>query len=199
MFNDDVQGTGAVILGGFSTAVKASGVDVRDHRAIFLGAGSAGVGVAKQLVEFFMKEGLTEDEARRKFWFVDSNGLVTNDRGDKLADHKIYFSRDDNNGQQFNIPKFKIFCLALHIDHRLTSVGHPQSNGEVEVTNRTILQDLKAKLGQAKGLSAEEFHSVLWTYQTTPRISIKEMPFNLAFRTEVVIPVEINLPMIRVK
>ena len=73
MFNDDVQGTGAVILGGFSTAVKASGVDVKDHRAIFLGAGSAGVGVAKQLVEFFIKEGLTEDEARRKFWFVDSN------------------------------------------------------------------------------------------------------------------------------
>ena len=77
MFNDDVQGTGAVILGGFSTAVKASGVDVKDHRAIFLGAGSAGVGVAKQLVEFFIKEGLTEDEARRKFWFVDSNVRLT--------------------------------------------------------------------------------------------------------------------------
>jgi len=110
MFNDDVQGTGAVILGGFSTAVKASGVDVKDHRAIFLGAGSAGVGVAKQLVEFFIKEGLTEDEARRKFWFVDSNGLVTLDRGDKLAEHKVYFARDDNNGQQFQ-------SLARLIDH----------------------------------------------------------------------------------
>jgi len=65
------------IASGFSTAVKASGVDVKDHRAIFLGAGSAGVGVAKQLVEFFIKEGLTEDEARRKFWFVDSNVRLT--------------------------------------------------------------------------------------------------------------------------
>jgi malate dehydrogenase (oxaloacetate-decarboxylating)(NADP+) len=73
MFNDDVQGTGAVILGGFSTAVKASGTSIKDHRAIFLGAGSAGTGVAKQLVQFFIKEGLSEDEARRKFWFVDSN------------------------------------------------------------------------------------------------------------------------------
>ncbi|KAF2268550.1 hypothetical protein CC78DRAFT_540819 [Lojkania enalia] len=101
MFNDDVQGTGAVIVGGFINAVKASGVPAKDHRAIFLGAGSAGVGVAKQIVEFFMKEGLTEEEARRKFWFVDSNGLVTLDRGDKLAEHKVYFARDDNNGRQY--------------------------------------------------------------------------------------------------
>lgn len=101
MFNDDVQGTGAVIAAGFINAVKASGVPPAGHKAIFLGAGSAGVGVAKQLVEYFMKEGLTEDEARRKFWFVDSNGLVTSDRGDKLADHKVYFARDDNEGKQF--------------------------------------------------------------------------------------------------
>jgi malate dehydrogenase (oxaloacetate-decarboxylating)(NADP+) len=110
MFNDDVQGTGAVILGGFSTAIKASGVDIKDHRAIFLGAGSAGVGVAKQLVQFFIKEGLSEDDARRKFYFVDSKGLVTLDRGDKLADHKTYFARDDNEGQQFE-------SLAKLIDH----------------------------------------------------------------------------------
>ena len=101
MFNDDVQGTGAVIVGGFINAVKASGLRAQEHRAIFLGAGSAGVGVAKQIVEFFIKEGLTEEEARRKFWFVDSNGLVTLDRGDKLADHKVYFARDDNNGRQY--------------------------------------------------------------------------------------------------
>ncbi|KAF1816300.1 hypothetical protein P152DRAFT_428263 [Eremomyces bilateralis CBS 781.70] len=100
MFNDDVQGTGAVIVGGFINAVKAAGIPIRDHRAVFLGAGSAGVGVAKQIVEFFMKEGLTEDEARQKFWFVDSNGLVTSDRGDKLADHKVYFQRTDNSGKQ---------------------------------------------------------------------------------------------------
>ncbi|KAF2147389.1 uncharacterized protein K452DRAFT_304236 [Aplosporella prunicola CBS 121167] len=99
-FNDDIQGTGAVILAGFINAVKSAGIPLKDHRAVFLGAGSAGVGVAKQIVEYFIKEGLTEDEARRKFWFIDSRGLVTNDRGDKLADHKVYFSRDDNEGKQ---------------------------------------------------------------------------------------------------
>ncbi|KAF2770394.1 hypothetical protein EJ03DRAFT_270624 [Teratosphaeria nubilosa] len=102
MFNDDIQGTGAVILGGFINAVKQSGVAPADQRAVFLGAGSAGVGVAKQLTEFFMKEGLSEDQARKRFWLVDSQGLVTNDRpGKPLAEHKLYFARDDNNGQQF--------------------------------------------------------------------------------------------------
>lgn len=72
MFNDDVQGTGAVIVGGFINAVNASGIAAKDHRAVFLGAGSAGVGVAKQIVEYFIKEGLTEEQAKRKFWLVDS-------------------------------------------------------------------------------------------------------------------------------
>ncbi|MCJ1424727.1 hypothetical protein MMC29_002615 [Sticta canariensis] len=100
-FNDDIQGTGAVILAGMISAVKRSGVPVSDQRAVFFGAGSAGVGVAKQIVEFFTREGLTEDEARRCFWLVDTKGLITNDRGDKLADHKVYFSRDDNDGKQY--------------------------------------------------------------------------------------------------
>jgi len=123
MFNDDVQGTGAVIVGGFINAVKASGVPVKDHKAIFLGAGSAGVGVAKQIVEFFMKEGLTEEEARRKFWFVDSNGLVTLDRGDKLADHKVYFAREDNNGRQFQSLGRLIDCVQPTILMGLSTIG----------------------------------------------------------------------------
>lgn len=72
----------------------------KDQRAVFLGAGSAGVGVAKQIVDFFVREGLTEDEARACFYLVDTKGLVTSDRGDRLAAHKVYFARNDNNGQQ---------------------------------------------------------------------------------------------------
>jgi len=72
MFNDDVQGTGAVVLAGIINALKVTGVPIKDQRAVFLGAGSAGTGVAKQIVEYFAKQGLTEDEARRCFWFVDT-------------------------------------------------------------------------------------------------------------------------------
>ncbi|KPI45307.1 NADP-dependent malic enzyme [Cyphellophora attinorum] len=101
MFNDDIQGTGAVIMAGIITAVRLSGLSVRDHRAVFFGAGSAAVGVAKQIVQYFMAQGLSEDEARGLFWLVDRHGLVTKDRGDDLPDHKRYFARDDNGGQQF--------------------------------------------------------------------------------------------------
>ncbi|KAL8670867.1 MAG: hypothetical protein Q9168_004614 [Polycauliona sp. 1 TL-2023] len=109
-FNDDIQGTGAVVLAGIINAVKKSGVPVKDQRAVFMGAGSAGVGVAKQIVQFFMQEGLTERQARECFWLVDTKGLVTNDRGDKLAEHKVYFSRDDNAGKQYK-------NLAEVVDH----------------------------------------------------------------------------------
>jgi malate dehydrogenase (oxaloacetate-decarboxylating)(NADP+) len=88
-------------MGGIIGAVKQSGVAAKDHRAVFLGSGSAGVGVAKQIVTYFMHEGMSEEDARSCFWLVDSKGLVTSDRGDKLAEHKVYFSRTDNNGEQF--------------------------------------------------------------------------------------------------
>ncbi|KAK4175739.1 hypothetical protein QBC36DRAFT_20235 [Triangularia setosa] len=100
-FNDDIQGTGAVVLGGYIGAVNLSGVPLEEQRLVFMGAGSAGVGVAKQLVEYYTKRGLSEQAARDKFWLVDTKGLVTKDRGDKLAEHKKYFARGDNNGLQF--------------------------------------------------------------------------------------------------
>ncbi|KAJ1839541.1 hypothetical protein LPJ73_006723, partial [Coemansia sp. RSA 2703] len=100
-FNDDIQGTGCVILGGFISAVQQAGIPPEDQRILFLGAGSAGVGVAKQLVDYFVIEhGIPEDRAKAMFWFVDSRGMITADRGDKLAEHKVYFARHDNNGVQ---------------------------------------------------------------------------------------------------
>ncbi|KOS18621.1 NADP-dependent malic enzyme [Escovopsis weberi] len=100
VFNDDIQGTGAVVLGGYIGAVELSGVPLEEQRLVFMGAGSAGVGVAKQLVEYYTRRGLSEEEARRKFYLVDTKGLVTLDRGDRLAEHKKYFARGDNAGFQ---------------------------------------------------------------------------------------------------
>ncbi|KAI9744925.1 MAG: hypothetical protein M1818_001851 [Claussenomyces sp. TS43310] len=98
-FNDDIQGTGAVILAGFINAVKRSKVPAKDHRVVFVGAGSAAVGVGREIEEFFLKEGISEDDARQSLWYFD--GLVTSDRGDKFEAHLQHFARDDNNGQQF--------------------------------------------------------------------------------------------------
>lgn len=104
MFNDDIQGTGAVILGGFINAARmasaASGKDLVDQRILMVGSGSAAIGVAKQLMSFFQINGLTEEEAHSRIWTTDTRGLVTKNRGDKLAAHKEYFARDDNGTTQ---------------------------------------------------------------------------------------------------
>ena len=82
-------------------AVNLSNVPIEEQKLVFMGAGSAGVGVAKQLMEYYTRRGLTEDEAKHKFYLVDTKGLVTKDRGDKLAEHKKFFARTDNSGHQF--------------------------------------------------------------------------------------------------
>ncbi|KAJ3890064.1 hypothetical protein GG344DRAFT_50351 [Lentinula edodes] len=101
LFNDDIQGTGAVVLSGFINAAKlssaASGKPLTSHRILFFGAGSAGVGVAMQLMSFFTMQGLSEKEARERIWLVDSQGLVFDARG-PMAEHKKYFSRRDYAG-----------------------------------------------------------------------------------------------------
>ncbi|KAK7463000.1 hypothetical protein VKT23_007582 [Stygiomarasmius scandens] len=101
LFNDDIQGTGAVVLSGFLNAAKlssaASGQPLTSHRILFFGAGSAGVGVAMQLMSFFTLQGLSEKEARERIWLVDSQGMVFDARG-KMAEHKKYFSRKDYSG-----------------------------------------------------------------------------------------------------
>ncbi|KAJ2558654.1 hypothetical protein EV175_000696 [Coemansia sp. RSA 1933] len=100
-FNDDIQGTGSVILAGFISAIKLAGIPAKDHRILFVGAGSAGVGVAKQLVDYLVIEHkIPEEDAKAMFWFVDSRGVITANRGDTLADHKIYFARHDNGDTQ---------------------------------------------------------------------------------------------------
>ncbi|KAJ1942820.1 hypothetical protein FBU59_003089, partial [Linderina macrospora] len=100
-FNDDIQGTGSVILSGFINAIRLAGIPARDQRILFVGAGSAGVGVAKQLVDYLVIDHkIPEEQAKAMFWFVDSRGVINANRGDKLADHKIYFARHDNGDVQ---------------------------------------------------------------------------------------------------
>ena len=82
------------------SAFKVSPTPIAEQRVVFMGAGSAAVGVAKQILQLFIRNGITEAEAKKMFWLVDSRGLVTEDRGDVLADHKTYFARNDNKGEQ---------------------------------------------------------------------------------------------------
>ncbi|GFY88793.1 hypothetical protein Acr_06g0007330 [Actinidia rufa] len=102
-----------------------------------------------------------------------------------------------DNARQFDNDKFRLFCSDLAISHHFSSPGHPQANGQVEVTNRTILKNLKARLERSKSEWAEDLPSVLWAYYTTSRIPTGETPYSMVFGTESVIPVEIGMPNFR--
>ena len=93
-FNDDIQGTASVVLGGIISSLKlAKKARVADHRFLFHGAGEAGVGIANLISSAIQKEtGCTIEESRKNIWLVDSKGLIHSARGDVLAHHKLPYA-----------------------------------------------------------------------------------------------------------
>jgi len=89
-FNDDIQGTASVALGAIIGAISVTGGKLRDQRIVFLGAGSAGIGVADYLRAALVSDGLTEEEARRRFWMVNKDGLLHDGRTDLEPDQAVY-------------------------------------------------------------------------------------------------------------
>ena len=81
-----------------------------------------------------------------------------------------------DNGKQFDNPKFRDFCAELGIKNYYSSPTHPQSNGQVEVTIRTLKAALKTKLEGLKGKWVEYLLEVLWAYRTTRKSATKETP-----------------------
>jgi malate dehydrogenase (oxaloacetate-decarboxylating) len=79
-FNDDIQGTAAVAAGAILAANDARGSRLRDQTIVMVGAGSAGVGIARLLLQVMRDEGASEDEARAQFFMTDKDGLLTDDR-----------------------------------------------------------------------------------------------------------------------
>ncbi len=78
-FNDDIQGTAAVTLGTLLAACRVSEKSISEHRIAFVGAGSAGCGIAEMLIQKMREEGLSDEMARRQVFMVDRHGLITED------------------------------------------------------------------------------------------------------------------------
>ncbi len=93
VFNDDIQGTAAVALAGIYSALKVIKRPLKEQKFLFLGAGEAGIGIGKLLVEALKIEGLKEEEARARCWFMDSRGLIVKGRG-HLNPHKREFAHE---------------------------------------------------------------------------------------------------------
>jgi malate dehydrogenase (oxaloacetate-decarboxylating)(NADP+) len=89
-FNDDIQGTAAVALAGVLTSTHLSGHDFANLRILFLGAGSAATGIADLMVAALKEAGLSKQDAKRRLWFVDVNGLVVAQRDNLMPHNRPY-------------------------------------------------------------------------------------------------------------
>ena len=89
-YNDDIQGTAAVALAGIYGSLRISGQKLIEQRFLFMGAGSAGTGIAELISEAMVLEGLTIEEARERSWLFDINGLLETSRTDIAEFQKAF-------------------------------------------------------------------------------------------------------------
>ena len=104
-----------------------------------------------------------------------------------------------DNGRQFDNGAFWDFCSELGIKNHYSSPAHPQSNSQVEATNRSLLKIIKTRLEGTKGIWPNKLPSILWAYRTTTRTPTRETPFRLAYEVDVVIPTEVGLTSYQVE
>ncbi|MGY1434069.1 NAD-dependent malic enzyme [Streptomyces reniochalinae] len=93
IFNDDMQGTGAIALAAALSAVKVSGVPMREQKLVVFGAGTAGVGIADQLRDAMIRDGAGHEQATSQVWLIDKPGLLTRHTSD-LRDFQQPYARD---------------------------------------------------------------------------------------------------------
>ena len=94
-FNDDMQGTGAIALACILAGVKVSNTKLTEHRVAILGAGIAGAGIADQLHDAMVLAGLSDEQARKHFWLVDRQGLLTSNMSDLESFQQPYARNPD--------------------------------------------------------------------------------------------------------
>jgi malate dehydrogenase (oxaloacetate-decarboxylating) len=92
-FNDDMQGTAAVVLAAAFSAVRAAGTRMRDQRVVIHGAGTAGLGIADMMRDQMVREGLPPEEATRRFWALGRSGIIADDRLERLYDFQVPYAR----------------------------------------------------------------------------------------------------------
>ncbi len=95
VFNDDLQGAGAITLAAAISAVRVLGTPLRSQRVVISGAGASAIGAADQIRDAMVGEGISKEDAARRFWCVDRNGLLTTGMGGDLEDHQVAYARPE--------------------------------------------------------------------------------------------------------
>jgi malate dehydrogenase (oxaloacetate-decarboxylating) len=111
-FNDDIQGTAAVATAALISAVNVTGIPLEDQRVVVVGFGSAGTGIANLLAEFMKGRGLSEGEARSRFYGVGRDGLIT-EKSTNLRPEQFVYARKEDEVHTWRQPNGEIALLEV--------------------------------------------------------------------------------------
>lgn len=120
-FNDDIQGTAAVAVGTLIAASRAAGTKLSEQKVAFLGAGSAGCGIAEQIIKEMQAEGLSESEARAQIYMVDRYGLIT-DKFSNLLDFQQRLAQSSANLKNWAQSESDGYSLLEVVKHAKPSI-----------------------------------------------------------------------------
>ena len=158
IFNDDIQGTGAVALSGIIAAMRVTGSRLEEQKILFLGAGEAGIGIADTFVSALAELGIAPEEGRKQCWFVDSKGLLVRGR-DNMASQKLPYAHPHH-----HIVDFLQAVKALKPTAILGLSGQPSTftkdvvNAMAEINDRPIIFALSNPTSQAECTAEQAYN-----------------------------------------
>ena len=115
-FNDDIQGTGVIVLAGILGALKISGQKLTEQKYVCFGAGTAGTGIVEQVYAEMLQMGMKPDEAREHFYLVDKQGLLFEDTPDLTPAQKPFVRKKAEFAHPDQLTDLKSVVQAVHPD-----------------------------------------------------------------------------------
>lgn len=115
-FNDDIQGTGIIVLAGILGALKISGQKLTEQKYVCFGAGTAGTGIVEQVYSEMLQAGLKPEEARQHFYLVDKQGLLFDDTPDLTPAQKPFVRKRSEFANADQLKDLKSVVQAVHPD-----------------------------------------------------------------------------------
>lgn len=169
IFNDDMQGTGAIVISAVINGMRVTGTSFADQRLVVYGAGTAGTSMADQICAGMIRDGLRQEEARGRIWLIDVHGLVTDDPAD-LPDYQEPYAKPAAQVADWNRTDGRIDLLEVIRKVKptiliSTSTDHGAFTREVieslcEVVERPIILPLSNLTERIKAMPAD---AVSWS------------------------------------
>ena len=142
-FNDDMQGTGIITLAAAISAIRVLGTPLRNQRVVIFGAGTAGIGVADQLRDAMVREGLSKEEASTHFWFIDTQGLITTENANGLGGFHASFARPAIESKYWKRERDKIELA--EVVHRVAPTMLIGASGASGTFTESIIKEMAAR------------------------------------------------------